>query len=156
MTSSLPTGSMPARMRCSFRPGSKPCGLTQLYALRYGCVPGRSPARAACLETIIDANDAALHAHVATGIQFAAHRRGTGYATHCAAPSGSTGCDASGRTSPARYENRLLVAFAVRPAMRSFTANSSIPTCVWSAAPDREIPGKRRQRSSVRSFESNG
>jgi starch synthase len=47
----------------------EPCGLTQLYGLRYGCVP--VAARTGGLsDTIIDANEAALSSGVATGFLF--------------------------------------------------------------------------------------
>lgn len=48
----------------------EPCGLTQLYGLRYGTLP--VVARTGGLaDTIIDANDAAMSANCATGFQFA-------------------------------------------------------------------------------------
>ncbi|GIL03470.1 MAG: glycogen synthase [Alphaproteobacteria bacterium] len=58
----------------------EPCGLTQLYGLRYGCIP--IVARTGGLaDTVVDANHAALDAGCATGFQFAAAERGQLVAT---------------------------------------------------------------------------
>ena len=47
----------------------EPCGLTQLYGLAYGCLPGVSRT-GGLADTVIDANPAALAAGCATGVQF--------------------------------------------------------------------------------------
>jgi starch synthase len=54
----------------------EPCGLTQLYGLRYGALPLVAHT-GGLADTVIDANDAAVKAGVATGFQF---ERGLGRA----------------------------------------------------------------------------
>jgi starch synthase len=95
----------------------EPCGLTQLYGLRYGCVP--IVARTGGLaDTIIDANDAALSMGVATGLQFGSvdpatlwdviHRTAALYADKPvwnAMQRAGMGCDVSWNRSALTYAN---------------------------------------------------
>ena len=63
----------------------EPCGLTQLYGLRYGCVP--VVARTGGLaDTVIDANDAALAGRGRHRLPVLAGRRGRRSNTRSAAP----------------------------------------------------------------------
>ena len=81
----------------------EPCGLTQLYGLRYGTLP--VVARTGGLaDTVIDANEAALRAGVATGFQFAPVSAGP------LADAVDRACDA--------FANRKLWSAMVRRAMR--------------------------------------
>ncbi|HZP19665.1 MAG TPA: glycogen synthase GlgA [Bauldia sp.] len=87
----------------------EPCGLTQFYGLRYGCVP--VVARVGGLaDTIIDANDAALSAKVATGIQFLPVEAG----------------------ALAGAMRRALALFADRPAWRSLQKRGMRSDVSWS------------------------
>ncbi len=53
----------------------EPCGLTQLYGLRYGCVPVVAKT-GGLADTVIDANEAAVSAGAATGFLFAPENAG--------------------------------------------------------------------------------
>lgn len=81
----------------------EPCGLTQLYGLRYGTLPVVTRT-GGLADTVIDANDAALRAGVATGFQ-------------CAPGSAASLADAIDRACDA-FADRKLWSAMVRRAMR--------------------------------------
>ena len=98
----------------------EPCGLTQLYGLRYGTLP--VVARTGGLaDTVIDANEAALRAGVATGFQFSP-------------VSAATLADAVDRACDAFADRRLWSAM-VRRAMRhpvGWGASAEVYTGIYS------------------------
>jgi len=82
----------------------EPCGLTQMYALRYGAVP--VVARVGGLaDTVIDANEAAIRAEVATGVQFL--------------PATEQGLDEAIRRTVALYQDRSVWQRMQRRGMKS-------------------------------------
>jgi starch synthase len=86
----------------------EPCGLTQLCALRYGAIPVVSRV-GGLADTVIDANEMAVAAGVATGIQFA--------------PVSGEGLDVALRRTEALFGNK--------PAWRRMQANAMQVDVSW-------------------------
>jgi starch synthase len=94
----------------------EPCGLTQLYALRYGAIPVVSRV-GGLADSVIDANQAALSAGVATGIQFW--------------PATPEALEAALR--------RLLVLWRDRPTWQSMQRNAMAADVSWRASASRYV-----------------
>jgi len=99
----------------------EPCGLTQLCALRYGAIP--VVARTGGLaDSVIDANEAAIRADVATGIVFAP-------------------IDAAGLAAALR---RTIAAYRDAPAWRAMQRNGMTADVSWARSAERYADLYRR------------